>query len=202
MSATDMTIKTAAIKRLWNSVQGTWHLKRTLHSANAAEPSGNCVGIATFTPQKPSIFVDEQGKLQNASEQMLYSESGQFEMLNAVGNAGKMTGFTFSKKYIWRMQEDEISVWFVKPGSETVDYLFHKFCVQSVEEESDTDANVVHVECSGGHLCVEDYYSSFYNFQLEGQTNIEQHDLKSWKMLHEVRGPKKDQTIETHFTRT
>ncbi|KAK5082694.1 hypothetical protein LTR05_006574 [Lithohypha guttulata] len=189
MSVADMVNKTAAIKRLWNSVQGTWHLKRTLHSANAAEPSGNCIGTATFTPQKPSIFVDEQGKLQNASEQMLYSESGQFEMLNAVGSAGKTTGFTFSKKYIWRMQEDEISVWFIKPGSETVDYLFHKFCVQSVEEESNADDNVVHVECSGGHLCIEDYYSSFYNFRLEGQNKIEQHDLKSWKMLHELPEP-------------
>ena len=114
--------------------------------------------------------------------------------------------FSFSRKYVWRLMDEEaskpeISVWFVKPGTEQIDYLFHKFLVQST---SDADKRVVHVECSGGHLCVEDFYSSNYTFALHDQSGHQKDELllSSWDMLHEVRGPKKDQVIQTTFTRS
>ncbi|KAJ9655205.1 hypothetical protein H2198_005901 [Neophaeococcomyces mojaviensis] len=174
---------------------------------NAAEPSGNCVGTATFTSRQPSIFVDGDGKLQNASKEMLYAEKGEFEMMT-VNSATNVPRFSFSRKYVWRFQEEkaakpEISIWFVKPGTEQIDYLFHTFHVQNVSKTGDSDNCVVHVECSGGHLCVEDFYSSNYAFAIHDQPDGETEEsiLKSWNMLHEVRGPKKDQVIETTFTR-
>jgi hypothetical protein len=65
---------------------------------------------------------------------------------------------------------------------------------------SDSDRAIV-LRGQGGHLCVDDYYSSSYVFEMSGidPTTVR---LSSWSMMHEVRGPKKDQIIETTFTRT
>lgn len=174
---------------------------------NTAEPSGNCTGIATFTPRQPAVFVDDEGKLQNASKEMLYSEQGDFEMTSTTPGSG-IPKFSFSRKYIWRLQDDkmerpEISIWFVKPGTEQIDYLFHKFLVQNVTDTAADGSTASSVECSGGHLCVEDYYSSTYTFQLDGQAqqNLSDRAITAWNMHHEVQGPKKDQVIETDFSR-
>lgn len=196
--------KLSVLTTLWNGLQGTWQFKRKLHSMNAAEPSGNCTGTASFTPQHPAIFVDGKGKLQKASKEMLYSEQGEFEMISA-NSMTKAPKFSFSRKYIWRLQDEksanpEISIWFVKPGTEQLDYLFHNFLVQDVTEDKKSGVTYTMVECSGGHLCVEDYYSSTYTFQLGERTiSSENFSLACWNMLHEVRGPKKDQVIETQF---
>lgn len=198
-----MSDKAAIIETLWRGLLGSWRLTRTLQSANSSEPSGTCSGTSTFTAQEPSLFVDADGKLQNASKQLLYAETGDFEMSSNFTRATPPPKFTFSRKYIWRLQHlesanPEISVWFTKPGTEKVDYLFHKFLIQSINKEAD----VLHVDCSGGHLCVEDYYSSTYTFQLKDfSDSTNERILQSWTMLHEVRGPKKDQVIETQFSR-
>lgn len=201
-----MTPKSDALSILWHGLQGTWQLKRSLHSLNAAEPSGNCTGVAAFTSRQPAVFVNADGKLQMASQEMLYSEQGEFDMASTVGTP--MPKFSFSRKYVWRLQDEnaqqpEISVWFVKPGTEEIDYLFHKFLVQSFTEDSMNDSHISNIECSGGHLCVEDYYSSTYAFQFSSETQScgGEDVLASWTMLHEVRGPKKDQVIETTFTK-
>jgi len=205
MNMASMTQKSSAMTMLWNGLQGTWRLSRKLHSMNATEPSGNCIGTASFTPRQPAIFVDKEGKLQNASKEMLYTERGDFEMTstNSIMNAPK---FAFSRKYVWRLQDEkssnpEISIWFVKPGTEQLDYLFHTFLVQDVTEYKKSAKSLTMVECSGGHLCVEDYYSSTYTFQLSEMTDDgpDSRTVACWTMLHEVRGPKKDQIIETEF---
>lgn len=199
-----MSQKSAVIRQVWQQLQGTWNLTRTLHSINAAESSGNCKGTATFTTRQPAIFIDDDGVLQNASQEMLYSEKGEFEMTSDVGTV-TVPKFSFSRKYVWRLQQDnsareEITIWFTKPGTEQIDYLFHKFLIQHVTDQSAGGKNQLTVECSGGHLCVEDYYSSSYIFQLHAQST-ENASLREWEMIHEVRGPKKDQVIETTFSR-
>jgi len=200
-----MSQKSSALTTLWQGLQGTWQLKRKLHSMSVAQPSGNCTGTALFTARQPAVFVDGEGKLQNASKEMLYSEQGDFEMtsMNGMTNLPK---FSFSRKYVWRLQDEksvtpEISIWFVKPGTEQIDYLFHKFVVQDVMEDEKPGKSSIVVECSGGHLCVEDYYSSTYTFQLsKTPTNMSDNfTLACWTMLHEVRGPQKDQVIETEL---
>ncbi|KAK5943240.1 hypothetical protein PMZ80_004247 [Knufia obscura] len=203
-----MTQKSSALNKLWHGLQGTWQLKRKLHSMNASEPSGTCTGIATFTSRQPAVFLDGDDKLQTASKEMLYSEQGEFEMTSA-GSATNLPKFSFSRKYVWRLQDEksatpEISVWFVKPGSEQIDYLFHKFLVQDVTADKKLDQPSTIVQCSGGHLCVEDYYSSTYTFQLceSSACSSDNFLLACWNMLHEVRGPKKDQIIETEFVPT
>ena len=206
-SMASMTQKSSALTTLWHGLQGTWQLKRRLHNIDeAGGPSGNCTGTASFTSRQPSIFVDGEGKLQNASREMLYSEQGDFE-ITSLNGATNLPRFSFSRKYVWRLQDEktgspEISVWFVKPSTEQIDYLFHKFVVQDLTEDAKSGKPNVAVECSGGHLCVEDYYSSTYTFRL-GQRSIDDladFVLARWALVHEVRGPKKDQIIETEFT--
>lgn len=197
-----MSDKAAALESIWRGLLGTWRLSRTLQSANSSEPSGTCSGTVTFTMQEPAVFVDIDGQLQKASKQLLYTETGEFEMSSNLGLSTPAPKFTFSRKYIWRLQHydlsnPEISVWFPKPGTEKVDYLFHKFLIQSVDQTADR----LHIDCSGGHLCVDDYYSSSYTFCLgHAIGNTVDATLQSWTMLHEVRGPKKDQIIETQFS--
>lgn len=128
-------------------------------------------------------------------------------MSNSLPNS---PSFAFSRKYVWRLRDNEvqppdISIWFTKPGTEEIDYLFHTFLVQRVNESS-TKKNgeaFFEVDCSGGHLCVEDYYSSSYVFSGErtGDDGAAGLGIKlnSWTMHHDVRGPKKDQSIETLF---
>lgn len=154
--------------------------------------------------RQPTLFVDDDGVFQNASQEMLYSEQGHFEIMGTTA-ATDMPRVPFSRKYIWRLKEDksaapEISVWFVKPGTEKLDYLFHKVLFQHSSDSTRDGKIGSEVECAGGHLCVEDLYSSIYQFSLEcadGGPVV----LPRWKMSHEVVGPQKDQIIETVFDR-
>lgn len=113
---------------------------------------------------------------------------------------GPIPKFTFSRKYIWRLQTTSdthtISVWFTKPGTDTIDYLFHK-----IDVPSDHSIDTMTIHGAGGHLCVEDFYSSSYQFHLDQNDTDATPTLASFTTTHEVRGPKKDQLIETSFTR-
>ena len=196
--------KEAMLLTIWHRLQNTkWQLRRTLHSIDTTEPSGTCTGTATFTTRPPSTLKDREGERQVASQEMLYSEQGELTM-----SAAK---FPFSRKYVWRLRDmdtecdekAEISIWFTQPGTEKVDYLFHAFTLQRSGEKTSgvSSGSRFEVECSGGHLCVEDYYSSSYIFDLQKQADEgSELVLKAWKMRHDVKGPKKDQSLETYFT--
>lgn len=198
--------KYTLLPALWHSLENTrWALHRTLHSTNTAEPSGTCNGTAKFTSRPPSTFVDRDKQVQPAAGEMLYVEEGSFRMSNSLPNS---PAFSFSRKYIWRLRDErpgppEISIWFTKPGTEEIDYLFHTFLVQRMDEaEGDSvDSSGIKVICSGGHLCVEDFYSSTYVFSGTKTEDGEgmKIEVDSWTMHHDVRGPKKDQSIETVF---
>jgi hypothetical protein len=175
------------LQALFHSLAGTWSLDRDLVSANVNEPSGRCVGRATLTSRTPSPIVDGSGSLHLANGEMLYHETGEFRLPN------NMT-VPFTKKYVWRLSEDipKISLWFTKPGTEVVDYLFH-------------DADIVFdgdsARGTGGHLCVDDFYSTSYTFQLTKENESAQPLVTSWETVHEVQGPKKEQTLTTRFSR-
>jgi len=193
-------------KELFEQLRGTWNLGRTLQSANASEPSGRCTGIATFTSRPPSFVIDDQGKLDTAVAELLYHEQGEFELASFSTGQASIPKFPFSRKYVWRSNRDKedatvMSIWFVKPGTDTVDYLFHKVDFRLPQSDSSEDhaTSITPLHANGGHLCVDDFYSSTYAFIFSGQPR--EPILGTWSMLHEVRGPKKDQIIETTFTR-
>ncbi|KIW12341.1 hypothetical protein PV08_09618 [Exophiala spinifera] len=199
-----MPSQTRLVRSLFHDLSGTWHLSRKLQSGHPSEPSGRCEGKATFTQTQPSPVLDADGKLQLADAELLYHEEGEFEMdLPSVGQNANVPKFPFSRKYIWRLKEsdDEVtmSIWFTKPGTNLVDYLFHTVDIVREDDEGDDPKSPVVLEGSGGHLCVDDYYSSFYTFTLSSEGTAT--SLSSWTMTHEVCGPKKDQVIKTAFTR-
>ena len=190
---------------LFEGLHGTWVLRRTLQSANSSEPSGRCTGKATFTRTKPTPVIDDNGKLQLADEELLYYEQGEFELTPSNSNqTSSIPRFPFSRKYIWRLHRTEgvykISVWFTKPGTDTIDYLFHNIDIALAGKDASTQSCDINLHGSGGHICVDDFYSSLYTFNLT-PNSPESINLTSWSMTHEVRGPKKDQTIETMFTK-
>ncbi|EXJ96142.1 hypothetical protein A1O1_01268 [Capronia coronata CBS 617.96] len=195
---------TALITNLFHTLQGTWSLDRKLQSADPSAPSGRCSGKATFTPTQPSPIVDSDGKLQLADSELLYHEQGDFEMAAAAPGQPAPLKLPFSRKYIWRLkQADEaltISVWFTKPGTDTIDYLFHQIDIPFAQDDVEGSHGEIVLRGTGGHLCVADFYSSSYSFSLTGQSP-DSVILSSWSTLHEVRGPKKDQIIETKFTK-
>lgn len=180
------------LQTLFDSLAGTWALDRDLASANASEPSGRCLGKATFTPRSPSPVLDQDGKLHLADAEMLYHETGEFHLPSQVK-------VPFSKKYVWRFEREapKISLWFTKPGTDKVDYLFH-----NIDLTIGSDTQEAHG--SGGHVCIDDFYATSYCFKMaSGQTLAEDKEptVASWETVHEVRGPKKDQKLTTNFTR-
>ncbi|KAK5045452.1 hypothetical protein LTR84_009316 [Exophiala bonariae] len=197
--------RTTLLTDLFHNLVGKWSLERKLHSADASEPSGNCTGEATFTITQPSPVIADDGSLQLADAELLYHEQGEFEMTPSAQAQGNVVKFAFSRKYIWRLQKAQtahtISVWFTKPGTNVIDYLFHKI---DIPVRSDDDCKIpiqeIVLDGSGGHLCVEDFYSSSYSFHLSAPSKGS--NILSWfRTTHEVRGPKKDQLIETTFSR-
>ena len=183
------------LSRLFESLAGRWTLERNLHSTNASESSGKCYGVASFTARPPSPVLSDDGKLDLAKAELLYHEQGEFELPNSMR-------LPFSKKYIWRWSQEshDINVWFAKPAGDSVDYLFHMIGIshEDSSEQATSEQKQYHqIHGSGGHLCVDDFYSTTYTFTYDPK------DLKvaAWESLHEVRGPKKDQLIFTKFTR-
>ena len=186
--------RATVVASLFGSLAGSWVLDRELESANAEEPSGKCLGTATLTPRTPSPVLDEDGELPLADAEMLYHETGELKLPSGIR-------LPFSKMYIWRLKrntnEPKLSIWFVKPGTDKIDYSFHTIDLSIAEDE-----NQVHG--SGGHLCVDDFYATAYTFNLSPRSVPAQDmgTLASWETVHEVRGPKKDQTITTRFSRS
>ena len=189
------------LQKLFESLKGQWILLRELQSKNASEPSGFCHGTASFTSREPSPVMGDDGELDLAAAELLYSEEGELEVSNTVK-------FKFSRKYIWRLKQDSgvgnISVWFTRPGTELIDYLFHKIDIDMSRTSKSDHGSLQGLEGNGGHLCVEDFYSSSYTFYLSENAEHQSHAplFSAFQSVHEVRGPQKDQVITTQFARS
>jgi hypothetical protein len=195
---------------LFKSLEGSWSLERKLNSFNVSEPSGQCQGIARFTIPTPGPIGRGIQVHGDVVREMLYHEEGQFQM-QAPAPGVHMPYMTFSRNYIWRLNsanaalgEPLISLWFTKPGAEQLDYLFHNLVMDDqtpgqLSEHSRHGASVIRAH--GSHLCVEDQYETDYTFRFTDQGDAEKPSLVQWQTIHTVKGPNKNQRIETTFTR-
>lgn len=112
-----MSVKTP-VGVIFESLKGSWRLKRSLKSALPGFPSGIFEGIATFSTRTPGAH--------SVAAELLYAEQG--ELKTETGMLLRA-----NRKYIYRYNadEDKISAWFVKEdtkqndGKEEIDYLFH-----------------------------------------------------------------------------
>ena len=167
------------------ALRGTWELKRSLKSARPTYPSGKFRGTASLSPRPPT---DEA-----YDAEYVYYEEGQL----VTDQGFSLNG---SRSYVYRFQKstDTITAWFTKTDKDAaVDYLFHKIAFSGlVDERSDKSSETIDgITASGHHLCVEDDYSTTYDFRLSGGI------LKDWGIRYDVKGPKKDYIADASYTK-
>ncbi|KAK3674433.1 hypothetical protein LTR78_005519 [Recurvomyces mirabilis] len=164
-------------KAIFDSLQGSWRLKRSLNSILPGFPSGTFEGTAQFTPRTPGAH--------SVAGELLYAERGELK----TDNGYKLRA---NRKYIYRYNadEDKISTWFVKEdtkqvdGKEEIDYLFH---------DIDTERVGPAVVCRGEHLCSTDVDLSYYEFRLPKSAG-EGQKMDVFGVKYKVKGPQKDYT--------
>ena len=164
---------------IFESLKGSWHLKRSLNSILPGFPSGVFRGTASFTPRK-------------AGGEILYVEQGELKTDNGLI-------LKANRKYIYRYSadDDKISAWFVKEdtklndGHEEVDYLFHDLEMQQSE-----DGWVG----KGDHLCNMDMYWAFYDFR-SLKSSAPAGPMDVFGVRYKVKGPEKDYSSDTAYQR-
>lgn len=179
-----MSAKTS-IGAIFDSLEGSWRLRRSLNSALPGFPSGTFEGTANFTPRDPSST--------SAAGELLYSEQGELKTDNGLS-------LKANRKYVYRYNadEDKISAWFVKEaskqqeGREEVDYLFH-----DIETEYGSKTWVGR----GEHLCERDMYWCLYEFRMPKVVE-EGKGMDVFGIRYKVMGPQKDYTSDTAYERT
>ena len=181
-----MSVKTP-FAAIFESLQGSWRMKRSLNSALPGFPSGIFEGTATFVPRKPSA--------ESAAGELLYSEQGELKTENGLS-------LRAARQYIYRYSsdEDKISAWFIKEdtkqtgGGEEVDYLFHDL-------EMEQGANKAWLG-RGEHLCEKDMYWALYEFRLAEVAEEGGRQMDLFGVRYKVVGPQKDYTTDTAYERT
>ncbi|KAF2157076.1 hypothetical protein K461DRAFT_289426 [Myriangium duriaei CBS 260.36] len=164
----------APLRTIFHGLEGTWQLRRSLNSKLLGFPSGTFTGTATFSPS------DAFNK-----SSYLYHE---------IGTLTTDQGFqlTANRKYIYcySPEDAKLSAWFVKDvdGKDDVDYLYHE-----LEFHFEHDRWIAKAD----HLCENDMYWAFYDFRLDAAGD----SLLMWGLKHQVKGPEKDYSSDTVYTR-
>ena len=95
--------------------------------------------------------------------------------------------------YRYKATPPSISVWFVKGDGLSADYHFHD--MKHWEKAYDDTSKPSGWQAKGEHLCEADMYYPVYLFQFRG-SNVEK-----FRVSYTVKGPTKDYTSSTWFTR-
>ncbi len=162
---------------VFRALQGKWKLTRQILSAIPTYPSGTFTGEANLYPRQPTA--------DGYAAEFLYVEKGQLTTVQGLRMAG-------SRCYVYRLSEFEpqaITVWFVKPESNSreVDYLFHAIDFHNESSTKDKNTWGSGWRASGRHhLCVDDHYDTEYWFSFHAI------EIKQWGVGYTVKGPKKD----------
>ncbi|KAF2209369.1 hypothetical protein CERZMDRAFT_114041 [Cercospora zeae-maydis SCOH1-5] len=167
----------------FRALQGNWQISRTIDSRLSSFPSGVLEGKASFHPRLPTP--DKSGETFDL--EYIYQEMGVLRIQNG-------SAVTARRSYVYRYSEarDKLSVWFVKPENDLeVDYLFHNLHFAYPNDAKAQGA----CSASAEHLCVEDMYETKYRFPFCGIA------LRNFATTHTVRGPSKDYTMVTQFSR-
>ncbi len=162
----------------FRAMQGPWSIHRKLQSFIPGFPSGSFDGTASFHPRCPTN--------PDYDAEYLYMESGELRT---------DSGLTLqaNKRYVYRYKEstDKISAWFVKEDGLTVDYFFNQMSFEVSTGQDHARGWVA----KGEHLCGRDLYNSICEFRFRGAA------LDTFRIDYVVKGPKKDQVLETWYKR-
>jgi tRNA A64-2'-O-ribosylphosphate transferase len=172
-----------SISKIFKSLEGEWKFHRDLTNhkrTTVGDPStqsfsaGTVSGLATFTFTETVSGVEQN--------QYLYSENGVFKQ-------DQGSEFPIHKDYLWKLEreketaEETISIFFVKSDGKTEDYLYHTLIAKGTNDET--------VTATADHLCVKDLYQTTYVFERQHR----------FVVTHEVRGPAKDYTSTTRYSK-
>ena len=167
---------------IFRSLHGLWRLSRTYTSRLPEYPSGPSTGTAEFIPRKLS-FRTEPSKFNRI--EYLYIE----KTLLTTSEGLQLQG---GQQYIYQYDEpnDQLEVYFTKRDEVfTLDYLFHQINILPTEPDCPWRAK-------SNHICTPDNYDVAYEFYFHGV------DLLKFKISYEVKGPRKDYSMETTYTRS
>ena len=178
---------------VFRSLHGSWILNRTYISRHPDYPSGVSTGTAEFIARQAESSPSTSQEIQTLNGEptnleYLYSE--QTELTTSAGL--KLAG---TKQYIYQYDEpkDKLEVYFAKRDSgSSIDTLFHQI---DFEVPSESAPPKTPWGAKGSHWCSPDTYEVGYAFYFKGA------DVERWKIVYEVKGPKKDYTMETWYTR-
>ena len=193
LAATSALFVAAAVFR---SLHGSWILNRTYVSRHPDYPSGLSTGTAEFIPRQTSSSssppsTSQETPANNEPRNLEYLYSERTELTTSAGL--KLAG---TKQYIYQYDEpnDKLEVYFAKRDSESsLESLFHRL---GFEVPLDENAPPKTPWCAkASHWCSPDTYEVRYMFSFKGA------DVEKWKIEYEVRGPRKDYSMETWYTR-
>ena len=162
---------------IFRSLHGLWQLSRTYTSRLPEYPSGPSTGTAEFIPRKASS--------QSRRIEYLYSE----KTLLTTSKGLQLQG---TQQYIYQYDEpnDKLEVYFTKRDEAfTLDYPFHQINLLPPSAHSPWQA-------TSNHFCTPDTYDVAYEFHFQGS------NLNTFKISYEVKGPRKDYSMSTVYTRS
>lgn len=179
---------------VYRSIHGHWKLRRTYVSRLPEYPSGPSTGTGDFIPRKASKIPGASGTAISETEmpkiEYLYSEKTTLTTSSGLQLQG-------TQQYIYRYDEphDKLVVYFAKRDDEaTLDYLFHEVDLEAPPPVAVAQAGPWKAKSS--HFCSPDSYEVEYTFYFKGA------DLDKWQIKYDVKGPRKDYTMETWYTRS
>ena len=189
---------------VFRSLHGSWILNRTYNSRHPQHPSGVNTGTAEFIPRQasslsssPSTSQAPQG-IHSDSNKLEYLYSEHTELTNSAG-----LNLAETKHYIYQYDEptDKLEVYFTRQDSgSSLDSLFHQveFDIRApldLENAPPPPDLKTPWKARGSHCCSLDTYEVRYMFYFKGA------DVERWRIEYEVKGPKKDYSMETWYTR-
>jgi tRNA A64-2'-O-ribosylphosphate transferase len=168
---------------IFRDLAGNWKLHRTIANNLPQGLAGEVIGEADFQGRKPTSL--------DANAEYLYTETSTF-----TTNLGIKANV--KRRWIWRLFKQEaqgqISVHFVKADGETADYLYHVLEFRETDDEHSSGKLSLHAR--GGHACVDDYYTTTYDFMFSKDGRLE-----AFSADHAAKGPSKDYVSKSSHTR-
>lgn len=179
---------------IFRSLHGIWVLNRNYTSHLPDYPSGPSVGTAEFTPRKILSESHLEPDNQNYETEYLYSEKTEFSTSTGL----KLSG---TQRYIYRYDEpkDKLEVYFAeRDDAVSRGNRFHQVILEPPSDALSTQTSkstMLPWRAKAGHYCSPDTYDGSYTFFFKGA------DLEKWKIEYVVKGPKKDYTMESWYSR-
>lgn len=172
---------------VFRSLHGPWQLSRRYTSRRPEYPSGPSTGTAEFVPRCASQAISPL--VEGAKIEYLYSEKTTLTTASGLQLHG-----TQSYIYTYSQPNDQIEVFFARRDDGfRLDYLFHR--IELLPKAEHENGGRVPWRGTSEHFCSPDNYKVDYEFYFVGS------DLERFKIEYDVRGPKKDYTMQTWYTR-